>query len=107
MEFETPDGHLVALPVHRVTQAPSEFTVNSLRSLTNPLMSLLRGLLHSLINKPNTIQVARALVEFETLWQMAWSRSVEASKAGLQVASLPTLLTILIGFRIGILSPAP
>jgi dynein heavy chain len=31
-------------------------------------------------------KIARALVEYETLWQMAWARSVEASKAGLQAA---------------------
>jgi len=28
-------------------------------------------------------KVAKALVEFETLWQYAWTKSIEAAKAGL------------------------
>ena len=29
-------------------------------------------------------KVARALIEFETLWTQAWIRSIESAKAGLQ-----------------------
>jgi dynein heavy chain len=29
-------------------------------------------------------KVARALVEFETLWHNAWSKSIEAARSGLQ-----------------------
>ncbi len=29
-------------------------------------------------------RVARALIEFETLWQQAWLQSLEAARAGLQ-----------------------
>ena len=30
-------------------------------------------------------RIARTLVEFETLWVLAWKKSIDASKAGLQV----------------------
>ena len=33
-------------------------------------------------------RVAKALIEFETLWQQAWSRSIEMSKAGLHATLL-------------------
>lgn len=29
-------------------------------------------------------RVAKALIEFETLWTQAWIRSIESAKAGLQ-----------------------
>ena len=29
-------------------------------------------------------RIARTIIEFETLWQIAWTKSIEASKAGLQ-----------------------
>ncbi len=31
-------------------------------------------------------RVAKALIEFELLWQQAWMRSIDAAKAGLQSA---------------------
>ena len=30
-------------------------------------------------------RIARTIVEFETLWHIAWGKSIDASKAGLQV----------------------
>lgn len=33
-------------------------------------------------------KIARTIVEFETLWQLAWVKSIDASKAGLQATLL-------------------
>ena len=33
-------------------------------------------------------RIARTIIEFETLWHLAWSRSIDASKAGLHATLL-------------------
>ena len=36
-------------------------------------------------------RIARTIIEFETLWQLAWTKSIDASKAGLQATLLHLL----------------
>lgn len=53
-----------------------------------PHMGLLTRNLGKSMTLFEVVQVARALVEFETLWHQAWIKYIDQSKAGLQATLL-------------------